>query len=59
MQAFLDTLIGEDVAPLLRQALYLGGMVTAGAIVVFGFVLPVAGVTSWLERRVWGASSLA
>jgi NADH-quinone oxidoreductase subunit H len=54
MQAFLDTLIGEDVAPLLRQALYLGGMVTAGAIVVFGFVLPVAGVTSWLERRVWG-----
>ena len=28
-------------------------MLLFGAIVVFGFVLPVAGITSWLERRVW------
>jgi NADH-quinone oxidoreductase subunit H len=28
-------------------------MLVFGAIVVFVFVLPVAGVTSWLERRVW------
>src|SRR5262245_49615702 len=28
-------------------------MLLFGAVVVFGFVLPVAGVTSWLERRVW------
>ena len=28
-------------------------MVIFGAIVVFVFVLPVAGITSWLERRVW------
>jgi NADH-quinone oxidoreductase subunit H len=28
-------------------------MLTFGAIVVFVFVLPVAGITSWLERRVW------
>jgi NADH-quinone oxidoreductase subunit H len=28
-------------------------MVAFGALVVFGFVLPVAGITSWLERRVW------
>jgi NADH-quinone oxidoreductase subunit H len=28
-------------------------MLLFGAIVVFGFVLPLAGVTSWLERRVW------
>jgi len=28
-------------------------MVAFGALVVFGFVLPIAGVTSWLERRVW------
>jgi NADH-quinone oxidoreductase subunit H len=28
-------------------------MLLFGAIVVFVFVLPVAGVTSWLERRVW------
>src|SRR5262245_33110398 len=28
-------------------------MLLFGAVVVFGFVLPVAGVTSWIERRVW------
>lgn len=28
-------------------------MVLFGALVVFGFVLPLAGITSWLERRVW------
>jgi NADH-quinone oxidoreductase subunit H len=28
-------------------------MLLFGAIVVFVFVLPVAGITSWLERRVW------
>jgi NADH-quinone oxidoreductase subunit H len=28
-------------------------MLLLGAVVVFIFVLPVAGVTSWLERRVW------
>ena len=28
-------------------------MLIFGAIVVFVFVLPVAGITSWLERRVW------
>jgi NADH-quinone oxidoreductase subunit H len=28
-------------------------MLGFGAVVVFGFVLPIAGITSWLERRVW------
>ena len=28
-------------------------MVAFGALVVFGFILPIAGITSWLERRVW------
>src|SRR6476646_10662703 len=28
-------------------------MLLFGAVVVFVFVLPVAGITSWLERRVW------
>jgi NADH-quinone oxidoreductase subunit H len=28
-------------------------MLGFGALVVFVFVLPVAGITSWLERRVW------
>ena len=35
------------------ELVYLAGMLAFGALVVFGFVLPVAGVTSWLERRVW------
>ena len=52
MQAFIDGLIG-DAGGVAREALYLGGMLAFGAIVVFGFVLPVAGGTSWLERRVW------
>ena len=29
-------------------------MLLFGALVVLGFVLPVAGITSWVERRVWG-----
>jgi NADH-quinone oxidoreductase subunit H len=28
-------------------------MLGFGALVVFGFILPIAGITSWLERRVW------
>ena len=46
-----------DVTGPLRFAPYelvaLVAMLLFGAVVVFGFVLPVAGVTSWLERRVW------
>jgi len=52
MQAFIDSLMGPAEG-LERQLFYLLGMVTFGAIVVFGFILPIAGVTSWLERRVW------
>src|SRR5438477_12504895 len=46
-----------DVAGPLRFAPYelvaVAAMLLFGVVVVFGFVLPVAGVTSWLERRVW------
>lgn len=46
-----------DVGGPLRFAPYelvaAAAMLLFGAVVVFGFVLPVAGVTSWLERRVW------
>ncbi len=52
MQAFLDSLIGPAEG-IWRELAYLAGMVAFGAIVVFGFILPIAGVTSWLERRVW------
>ncbi len=33
---------------------YLLAAITFGAIVVFGFVLPIAGVTTWVERRIMG-----
>lgn len=52
MQAFLDSLIGT-VGGGEREVAYLLGMLAFGAVVVFGFILPVAGITSWLERRVW------
>ena len=40
-------------AGLERQLYYLAGMFAFGALVVFGFILPMAGITSWVERRVW------
>jgi NADH-quinone oxidoreductase subunit H len=52
MQKFIDGLIGS-AAGMEREVYYLLGMLAFGAIVVFGFILPLAGVTSWLERRVW------
>lgn len=52
MQAFIDGLIG-DASGLQREIYYLVGMLGFGALVVFGFILPLAGVFSWLERRVW------
>ena len=33
---------------------YLLAAVTFGSIVVFGFVLPIAGITTWVERRIMG-----
>jgi NADH-quinone oxidoreductase subunit H len=52
MQAYLDTLLSGQEGFALESG-YLLGMLAFGAIVVFGFILPVAGITSWLERRVW------
>jgi len=52
MQAFIDGLIGTATG-LEREAYYLLGMLGFGALVVFGFILPLAGVFSWVERRVW------
>jgi len=54
MQGFLDSLIAQGYFPgVPRDLVYAGGMVVFAAIVVLGFVLTVAGVTTWLERRVW------
>jgi len=54
MQGFLDSLIAQGYfAGVPREVVYAVGMIVFGLIVCFGFVLNVAGVTTWLERRVW------
>jgi NADH-quinone oxidoreductase subunit H len=54
MQEFVDGLIAGGMTPAGIPAWvhYLTAMLTFGGIVVFGFVLPVAGITTWVERRV-------
>src|SRR5574341_1970264 len=54
MQQFLDSLIAQGYfAGVAHEVVYAGGMIVFGLIVGFGFVLNVAGITTWLERRVW------
>jgi NADH-quinone oxidoreductase subunit H len=54
MQAFLDRLIAQGYfAGVPRDLVYAGGMVVFASIVILLFVLTVAGITTWLERRVW------
>lgn len=54
MQSFLDGLIAAGwFAGVPVQVVYAGGMLLAGAIVLFLFILLVAGATTWIERRVW------
>src|SRR5919205_582709 len=45
MQSYIDQLI--------QQGYFAGAMVLAAFVVLSAFVAPLAGVTSWLERRVW------
>ena len=54
MQEFVDGLIASGAVPAGVPAwvAYLGAMLVFGGIVVFGFVLPVAGATTWVERRI-------
>jgi len=49
MQEFVDGLVANP-----SWVHYLGAMLVFGGIVVFGFVLPIAGITTWVERRVAG-----
>ena len=54
MQALIDQLIQEGYfvgTP--RQVIYAIAMLLAAFAVLSFFVAPLAGVTSWLERRVW------
>jgi NADH-quinone oxidoreductase subunit H len=54
MQELLDRLIAQGYFPgVPTQIVYAGGIVLVAALVIFGFVLNVAGVTTFVERRVW------
>jgi len=54
MQAFVDQLIQQGYfqgTP--KELVYAGAMLLAAFAVLSFFVAPLAGITSWLERRVW------
>ena len=54
MRQFVDQLIQNGYfagAP--KELVYAGAMIVAALVVLSVFVAPLAGVTSWLERRVW------
>jgi NADH-quinone oxidoreductase subunit H len=56
MQDLIDKLIADGTLPASVPfwAHYVAAMLLFGGIVVFGFVLPIAGITTWVERRVMG-----
>lgn len=54
MQEFIDSLIADGWFPGMPvELVYAVMMLLFGAIVVFGFVMPMVPITVWLERRVW------
>jgi NADH-quinone oxidoreductase subunit H len=54
MHEFLDGLISQGTfGATPPQVVYAVGIVLVAAIIIFGFVLNVAGVTTFIERRVW------
>src|SRR5262245_100651 len=54
MQAYIDQLIQNGYfAGVPREVVYAAAMVLVAFVVLSVFVAPLAGVTSWLERRVW------
>src|SRR5436853_3114391 len=56
MQELVDRLVADCLAPggIPLWACYLAAMLLFGGIVVFVFILPIAGATTWVERRVAG-----
>ena len=56
MQELVDRLVADGLAPggIPLWACYLSAMLVFGGIVVFVFILPIAGITTWVERRVAG-----
>ena len=54
MQAYIDQLIKDGAfAGMPKEVVYALAMVLVAFVVLSVFVAPLAGVTSWLERRVW------
>lgn len=54
MQSLADQIIESGLIPgLSREAVYAIVMILVASSVLSFFVAPLAGVTSWLERRVW------
>src|SRR5258706_6214114 len=54
MQSFVDQLVQQGYfAGVPGQVVYALAMIVAAFAVLSFFVAPLAGVTSWLERRVW------
>jgi hypothetical protein len=56
MKSLVDSLIANGMVPegVPAWIAYLGAMLLFGGIVVFVFVLPIAGITTWVERRIAG-----
>src|SRR5882724_10204014 len=52
MQELVDSLVANGSGGIPLWACYLGAMLLFGGIVVFGFILPIAGATTWVERRI-------
>jgi NADH-quinone oxidoreductase subunit H len=54
MREYLDGLIAQGYFPgVPPEVVYAVAIVLVAAIIIFGFVLNVAGVTTFVERRVW------
>src|SRR6476646_3046830 len=54
MQAYIDQMIRDGAfAGVHKEVVYAIAMVVVALVVLSAFVAPLAGVTSWLERRVW------
>lgn len=54
MQNFADDLLANGFLAGMPQELGYALVVIVFALLLVGFIMTVAGVTSWLERRVWG-----
>lgn len=54
MQSYLDQLVQQGYfAGVPKEFVYAGAMLLVAFAVLSFFVAPLAGITSWLERRVW------